>query len=127
MSSWLVEAQTRIKSSKASKIATLALGKSAWFQIFYNDGMALEHKQPFPVSAKVRVAAPRTERAFVINGEIQACCGVEVSLLFGAGDASGHLPARGYDEQQFNFGYEIGFEVSGAIRYNAHCLPHHFH
>jgi hypothetical protein len=62
---------------------TLAPGESAWFQIFYNDGMALEHKKPFPVSSKVRVTAPHTKRAFLINSEIQACCGVEVSAVRG--------------------------------------------
>lgn len=69
------------QSSEASKIVTLAPGKSAWFQIFYNDGMAIDHKRPFPVSAKVRVTAPHTERAFLIKSEIQACCGVEVSAV----------------------------------------------
>lgn len=62
-------------------VVTLDPGKTAWFQIFYNDGMAVDHKKPFPVSAKVRVAAPQTGRTFLINSEIQACCGVEVSAV----------------------------------------------
>jgi hypothetical protein len=69
--------------SGASKIVKLAPGESAWFQIFYNNGMALEHKKPFPVAAKVRVTAPNTQRAFLINSEIEACCGVEVSAVRG--------------------------------------------
>lgn len=62
---------------------TLAPGETAWFQIFYNDGMALERKKPFPVSAKVKVIAPNTTRAFVLNSKIQTCCGVQVSLIRG--------------------------------------------
>ena len=69
------------QSGGASKIVTLAPGQSAWFQIFYNDGMAIDHKKPFPVSAKVRVIAPHTERAFLIDSKIQACCGVQVSAV----------------------------------------------
>lgn len=69
------------QSGDALSKVRLVSGKTAWFQIFYNDGMAIEHKKPFPVSAKVKVIAPNTARAFVLNSRIQACCGVQVSAV----------------------------------------------
>jgi hypothetical protein len=69
------------QSGNNLKSVTLAPGKTAWFQIFYNDGMALDHKKPFPVAAKVRVTAPNTARPFVVDSQIQACCGIQVSSI----------------------------------------------
>jgi hypothetical protein len=69
------------KSAGKPQPITLGPGKTAWFQIFYNDGMALDRKKPFPVAAKVRVTAPKTTRAFVLDSQIQACCGVQVSSI----------------------------------------------
>lgn len=62
---------------------TLDPGQTAWFQIFYNDGMALDTKKPFPVSARVRVTAPNDKRAFVLKSSFQVCCGVQVSSIRG--------------------------------------------
>ena len=59
----------------------LETGKTAWFQVFYNDGMALDHKKPLPKSAQVRIKAPNDSRAFVLKSVIQTCCGVEVSSI----------------------------------------------
>jgi Domain of unknown function (DUF4232) len=59
----------------APQTVTLEPGKTAWFQIFYNDGMAIEHKRPFPVSARVRIIAPGTKRVFILRQRIQPCCG----------------------------------------------------
>jgi hypothetical protein len=60
---------------------TLKSKGTAYFQIYYNDGMALDTKKPTPVSAKVRVRAPNTTRDFVIKSAIDACCGVQVSFI----------------------------------------------
>jgi Protein of unknown function (DUF4232)/Aspartic acid proteinase inhibitor len=62
---------------------TLKPKQTAYFQIFYNDGMALDNKKPVPTSAKVSVKAPNTTREFVIKSAIQACCGVQVSFIHG--------------------------------------------
>jgi hypothetical protein len=72
------------ESDSPESRVTLGPGETAWFQIFYNDGMALERrKKPFPVAAKVGVKAPNTTRNFILKSEIQACCGVQVSSIRG--------------------------------------------
>ena len=71
------------ESGKPPPTVTLEPGQTAWFQIFYNDGMALETKKPFPVSAKVRITAPNDKRAFVLKSSMRICCGVQVSSIRG--------------------------------------------
>ncbi len=65
------------------KAVTLAPQNTAYFQIFYNDGMALTGKKRVPVSAKVGVTAPKTTGEFIIKSAVQACCGVQVSFIHG--------------------------------------------
>jgi len=62
---------------------TLEPDKTAWFQVFYNDGMALGRRKKNPVSAKVVIKAPDTTRAFMLKSVIEACCGVQVSSIRG--------------------------------------------
>ncbi len=60
---------------------TLQPGKKAWFQIYYNDGMALEHRKPYPVVRRVKISAPKTSRRFLLKSSIQTCCGIQVSSV----------------------------------------------
>ena len=55
--------------------------KKAAFQIYYNDGMALDHKKPFPKVSKVRITAPKDKKAFVLKSEFTACCGINVGSI----------------------------------------------
>lgn len=61
-----------------TKTVTLAPGEKGWFQIFYNDGMALDHKSPFPKVSKVRVLLAGDTKTFVLASEFIACCGIQV-------------------------------------------------
>lgn len=61
---------------------TLKPRQTARFQIFYNDGMAMEEKKPFPVVAKVKVSAPNDAREFILESEFRVCCGVRVSSVW---------------------------------------------
>jgi Protein of unknown function (DUF4232)/Aspartic acid proteinase inhibitor len=65
----------------AAPVVILDPNKTAWFQIYYNDGMALEHKNPYPTSASIEVTAPKTDHKFTLKSEIQACCGIQVSSI----------------------------------------------
>ncbi len=69
---------TQAKGKRSSSVR-LEPGKKAWFQIYFNDGMALEHTKPYPVAHKVRVTAPNDTRRFMLKSDIQTCCGVQVS------------------------------------------------
>ncbi|MEQ1604376.1 MAG: DUF4232 domain-containing protein [Pyrinomonadaceae bacterium] len=60
---------------------TLAPGKTAWFQIYYNDGMALDHKGPYPKAYKFLITAPRGDKAFVTRTDIEPCCGIIVGSV----------------------------------------------
>lgn len=62
--------------------ATLEPGKTAWFQIFYTNGMiAANLKKPAPASAKIKVKAPKTKKDFVIKSELHVYREIEVSYL----------------------------------------------
>lgn len=62
--------------------AMLEPGKTAWFQIFYTDGMiAANMRKPAPASAKIKVKAPKTDKDFVIKSELHAYREIEVSYL----------------------------------------------
>lgn len=65
----------------ARKVITVEPGKTASFQIYYNDGMALSRRKPYPKAYKVRVTAPGGGKAFVVKSEIQSCCGIQVSSI----------------------------------------------
>ncbi len=65
----------------ARHVVTLAPGKKALFQIYYNDGMALSHRKAFPKVSKVRITAPKDKKAFVLKSEFTTCCGVQVSSI----------------------------------------------
>lgn len=73
----LFESEGRKKPQRV----TLEPGKTAWFQIYYNDGMALGLKRPPPESYKVKVKAPHTTREFVIKSAIGAYRTVMVSSV----------------------------------------------
>ena len=60
---------------------SLEPGKTAWFEIYYNDGMALDHKGEYPKAYKFLITAPRGDKAFVTKTDIQPCCGVIVSSI----------------------------------------------
>jgi hypothetical protein len=76
------EIDSETKGAKPSPIR-LDPKQTALFQVYYNDGMALDIKRPVPTSAKVNVKAPNTTREFIIKSKIQACCGVQVSSIRG--------------------------------------------
>jgi hypothetical protein len=63
------------------KVVTLKPGKKASFQIYYNDGMALDHKKPFPTVSKVRITAPRDKKSFILKSEFTVCCGITVGSI----------------------------------------------
>ena len=67
--------------SAARKVITVEPGKTASFQIYYNDGMALPRHRSYPKSYKVRVTAPGGGKAFVVKSEIQSCCGIQVGSI----------------------------------------------
>lgn len=67
--------------SAAREVVTVEPGKSASFQIYYNDGMALPRHRSYPKSYKVRVTAPGGGKAFVVKSEIQSCCGIQVGSI----------------------------------------------
>ena len=53
------------------KRVTLQPGKTAWFQLFYTDGViSADRKSPAPDSYKIKVKAPRTDKEFVIKSQI---------------------------------------------------------
>ncbi|MFT3743286.1 MAG: DUF4232 domain-containing protein [Pyrinomonadaceae bacterium] len=62
---------------------TLEPGKTAWFQIYYNDGMALDHKKPYPKAYKFLITAPKGDKAFVMKTDIEPCCGITVGSVRG--------------------------------------------
>lgn len=70
-----------VEKSDANKVVTLEPGKKASFQIYYNDGMALDHKKPFPKVAKVRIKAPKDTKVFTLKSEFTACCGIQVGSI----------------------------------------------
>ena len=67
--------------NRKPKLITLEPGKTAWFQVYYNDGMALDHKKPYPKAYKFMITAPKGDKAFVMRTEIEPCCGVQVSSI----------------------------------------------
>jgi hypothetical protein len=58
-------------------------GKTAWFQIYYNDGMAIDHKKPYPKAYKFLITAPKGDKAFVTRTDIEPCCGITVGSVRG--------------------------------------------
>jgi len=69
------------EENRKPKLVTLEPGKTAWFQVYYNDGMALDHKKPYPKAYKFMITAPRGDKAFVMRTDIAPCCGVQVSSI----------------------------------------------
>ena len=62
--------------------AMLEPGKTAWFQIFYTDGMIVASlKKPASASAKIKVKAPKTNKDFVIQSAIHAYREIDVSYV----------------------------------------------
>ena len=53
---------------------TLAAGGRANFQVYYSDGMALEHSRITNI-AKLRVTATADKKAFTVTAGFGACCG----------------------------------------------------
>lgn len=72
---------SEVDKSGHRKAVTLEPGKMAKFQIYYNDGMALDHKKPFPTVARVRISAPNDKKVFLIKTEFTACCGIQVGSI----------------------------------------------
>lgn len=63
------------------QVITLNPGKKVRFQTYYNDGMALDQKRPFPVVSKVRINAPKDKKAFVLTNKFTVCCGISVGSI----------------------------------------------
>lgn len=66
---------------KKMEAVTLEPGEKAAVQIYYNDGMALDHKKPFPVAAQVQLIVTSDKKIFTMKSEFTACCGVAVSSI----------------------------------------------
>lgn len=63
------------------KTVTLEPGKKARFQIYYNDGMAIPRRKPYPEVKKVRISAPKDKRSFVLTSRFTVCCGIKVGSI----------------------------------------------
>jgi hypothetical protein len=61
------------------RLVRLEPGKTAWFRIHYNSGGAGYVGKPCPISEKVRITAPGTKRAFILDEGISRCRRVEIS------------------------------------------------
>ena len=70
------------ETGKRARTIRLSPGKIAYFQIYYNDGMALDHKKPWPNVYKLRITAPHTTKSFTLKSEFAPCCGLEVSHIY---------------------------------------------
>lgn len=69
------------ESDKPTRV-TLLPRKTAWFQVFYTDGMISAGLQkPAAGSYEIKVKAPRTEKEFVIKSKINAYKEVRVYFL----------------------------------------------
>lgn len=68
-------------AGKAPENVTIGPGEKTSFQIFYNDGMAMEPHKRVSESAKAKISAPGDTKVFVISSAVQACCGVQVSSV----------------------------------------------
>ncbi len=69
------------ESDKPTRV-TLRPGKTAWFQVFYTDGMiSAGLKKPATGSYEIKVKAPRTDKEFVIKSKINAYKEVRVYFL----------------------------------------------
>jgi len=66
---------------KAPENVTIGPDEKASFQIYYNDGMAMEPHKRVAESAKAKISAPGDTKVFVVNSAVQACCGVQVSSV----------------------------------------------
>ena len=64
-----------------TKPMTIGPGEKASFQIFYNDGMALDHKGSYPNVSKVRISAPHGSKVFTLKGGFAPCCGIKVGSM----------------------------------------------
>lgn len=62
-------------------LITLAPKETAWFQILYQNGFGYDLKKPVAASAKVKITAPHTARAFVIKSKLGAYRSVKVSAV----------------------------------------------
>ena len=62
-----------VDDAKPPQQVTIEPGKTAWFNIYYNNGGAGHEGKPCPTYPKVRITAPGTTRAFVLRGDIQSC------------------------------------------------------
>jgi hypothetical protein len=55
------------------KLVTLAPGKDAAFNVYFNNGGAGHVGKPCPTYPKIRIIAPGTTRFFVLRTDIQSC------------------------------------------------------
>lgn len=64
---------TYFQPEQAPQEVTLEPGKTAWFQVAYSAVQSTPRK--CPVSAKVKIIAPGTKRAFIIADQLDPCGG----------------------------------------------------
>jgi len=69
----VVRRASKQKSDEPAATATLAPGKTAEFNLYYNSGGAGHMGKPCPTYPKVRILAPGMTKAFVLRSEIQSC------------------------------------------------------
>ncbi|MDQ3821260.1 MAG: DUF4232 domain-containing protein [Acidobacteriota bacterium] len=76
--------------AKPPQQVTIEPGKTAWFDIYYNNGGAGHMGKPCPTYPKIRITAPGTARAFTLRSDIQSCPGTDFQVS----------PVRGGKPQQ---------------------------
>jgi hypothetical protein len=62
---------TYFQPEQAAEAVTLEPGKTAWFQIAFNAIQSTAKR--CPVSARIRITAPDTRRAFVLREQMELC------------------------------------------------------
>lgn len=69
------------EAGETPSAVTLEPDQTAWFQVYTNDGMALEKPRKILSSAKVKVTAPNDKIEIILESEISPCCGVSISYV----------------------------------------------
>ena len=63
------------------EVVTIKPKETAYFNIFYSTGFGYDLKKSPPSSAKIKITAPKTTKAFVLKGEISAYKEIQVSSI----------------------------------------------
>jgi hypothetical protein len=69
----IVRRARKRQTDARAKVVTIELGKTAWFNLYYNSGGAGYVGRPCPTSQRVRITAPGTRRPLVVRSEVTSC------------------------------------------------------